>query len=244
MALGFQPGVSILSPRPFRAALCGVVVALLTVSALVAQSKTPEDLATGKLLVMPRDSSDPNFAKSVVLLVEYGDDGAVGLIINRQTTVPLSRALPELKGADTHSEPVYAGGPVGRDAILALLQSNTEPTDAEPVFGKLYLVSSRHGLESALAGGAGPSDLHIYVGYCGWGPGQLESEVRRGSWYIFDGRQEAVFDSDPSTLWSRMIARTEMRIAELPRKLPGLTRPTKTQRASDIRTTALLPASR
>ena len=226
MALLFKPSVSLASRYLIRIAFCFAVGEALAVPNLLAQSRTPEDLAVGKLLVTPRDSADPNFSKTVVLLIDYGDDGAAGLIINRQTTVPVSTALPQLKGADSHSEPVYSGGPVGKDAMLALLQSRTAPQDTETLFGSLYLVSSRRALESALAAGAGPSDLRIYVGYCGWAPGQLESEVRRGSWFIFDKRVEAVFDSDPSTLWARMIERTEMRIAGLSSKLP-LARPSQ-----------------
>ena len=203
----------------FRQVLSLTVGALLGASVLLAQSKRPEDLGVGKLLVVPRDSPDPNFAESVVLLVHYGEDGVVGLMINRQTTLPVSRLLPELKGSSKYSDPVYVGGPVTPESVIALLQSRSEPHDATHVFGNVYLVSTKRDLESALAAGMGPGELRIYLGYCGWTRGQLENEVKRGGWYIFDGSGALVFDSKPSTLWSRMIARTELRIA----RLQGLT---------------------
>lgn len=198
-----------------RPALWITVAALLSVSLLLGQSRKPEDLAAGKLLVVPRDSPDPNFAESVVLLIHYGEDGVLGLMMNRRTTLPVSRVLRELKGASKDSDPVYVGGPVEMQTVLALLQSRAELHDATHVFGNIYLVSTKRDLETALAAGMGPSELRIYVGYCGWARGQLENEVRRGGWYIFNGSEGLVFDSNPSTIWSRMIARTELRTARL-----------------------------
>jgi putative transcriptional regulator len=195
-----------------------VILGLLGVSTLLAQSRNPGDLGVGKLLVVPRNSQDPNFAESVVLLVHYAEDGTVGLMINRQTKLPVSRVLHDLKGSNNYSDPVYVGGPVQIEAVQALLQSRAGPHDATHLFGTVYLVSTKAELEKALAAGKASKDLRIYLGYCGWSPGQLENEVNRGGWYIFDGSQELVFDSNPSTLWSRMIARTELQIVRLQRR--------------------------
>jgi len=99
-------------------------VALFLLAALLpAQSTRPKDLAAGKLLVASRDLGDPNFAHTVVLLVHYHEDGVVGIIINRRTKVPISRALDELKGAKDRSDLIYSGGPVGRADVLALARS-------------------------------------------------------------------------------------------------------------------------
>lgn len=191
------------------------------VSMLPAQSKKPEDLGVGKLLVVPRQSPDPRFAESVVLLVRYAEDGTVGLMINRQTTLPVSDVLHDLKGSSNYSQPLYAGGPVQVELVQALLQSATGPHDGTHVLGKVYLVSKKADLEQALAAGKGSKDLRIYLGYCGWSRGQLENEVNQGGWYIFNGSDGLVFDSNPATLWSRMIARTEMHIARLQRRFDG-----------------------
>ena len=201
----------------FRHGLSLVIWGLLGASILLAQSRRPEDLGVGKLLVVPRHSPDPNFAESVVLLVHYAEDGTVGLMINRQTTLPVSRVLRDLKGSNNYSQPLYAGGPVQVEVVQALLQSPPGPHDASHLFSNLYLVSKKVELEKALMAGKGSRDLRIYLGYCGWSPGQLENEVNRGGWYIFDGSEGIVFDSDPSTLWSRMIARTELHVVRLQR---------------------------
>jgi putative transcriptional regulator len=190
-----------------------VIWGLLGASILLAQSRRPEDLGVGKLLVVPRQSPDPSFAESVVLLVRYAEDATVGLMINRQTTLPVSGVLRDLKGSTNYSQPLYAGGPVQVELVQALLQSAAGPHDAAHVFGSVYLVSKKAELEKALVAGRGSKELRIYLGYCGWSRGQLENEVNRGGWYIFDGGEGLVFDSNPSTLWSRMIARTELHIA-------------------------------
>jgi len=190
-------------------------------SILLAQSRRPEDLGVGKLLVVPRQSPDPSFAESVVLLVRYGEDGTVGLMINRQTRLPVSDVLRDLKGSSTYSQPLYAGGPVQVELVQALLQSAAGPHDAAHVFGSVYLVSKKVELEKVLVAGKGSQELRIYLGYCGWSRGQLENEVHQGGWYIFDGSEGLVFDSKPSTLWSRMIARTQLRTAGLQRRFDG-----------------------
>ena len=172
-----------------------------------------KDLAPGKFLIARQGLLDPNFARTVVLLVQYREEGAMGLIINRRTKLPLSRVLEELKDAKNRSDPVYLGGPVQITGVLALLRSRAKPEDALHVFADVYLVSSKAPLEKALAAGAESSALRAYLGYSGWLPGQLEQEIERGSWFIWRGDAAMVFDPDPETVWSRMIKKTEANIA-------------------------------
>ena len=209
MALRFRHGLSLV--------ICG----LLGASTLPAQSRRPEDLDVGKLLVVPRQSPDPRFAESVVLLVRYAEDGTVGLMINRQTTLPVSRVLRDLKGSSNYSDSAYAGGPVDMEAVQALVKSPAGPHDETHLFGSVYLASKKAELEKALAAGKGSKEFRIYLGYCGWSHGQLENEVNAGAWYIFNGSEGIVFDSNPSTLWSRMIARTELHVVRLQRRFDG-----------------------
>lgn len=198
------------------------LVVLCAAGCLMAQSKRPEDLAQGKILVTPRNAPDPLFAESVILLVRYSSDGnAVGLMVNRRTTVPVSRALKEIPSAAKHAEPVYVGGPVELDTVLAVVRGTKAPEGAASVLGDIYLLMARSALEKAL-GQPDPNNLHIYLGYCGWGPHQLENEVRVGGWYVFDRSEELAFDADPATLWTRMIARTEQQIVRLGFRMPGL----------------------
>ncbi len=180
---------------------------------LPAQSRRPEDLAVGRLLVTPRDAADPHFAESVILLVHYDATSAVGLMINRRTTIALSRALHSLKGAAQRSDAIYVGGPVETDTAMALLRSRSKPDAGVAVLKDTYLSPSQKALEGVLSGGASANDLRVYVGYSGWGPGQLDNEVRLGAWYIMDGNTALVFDPNPDAVWNRLIARTESNVA-------------------------------
>ena len=107
------------------------------------QSKNAKDLGAGKLLVASRGLTDPNFAKTVILLVHYDAEGVVGLMLNRRTDVPLSRVLEGLKAAKNRSDPVYLGGPVETPAVFALLQSPAKVEGPEHIFGSVYLISTK-----------------------------------------------------------------------------------------------------
>jgi putative transcriptional regulator len=169
-------------------------------------------LAAGRLLVASRNLPDPNFAETAVLLVHYDEKGAMGLVINRPTGIPLSRLLRELKEAKGRPDEVYAGGPVGRTGVLALLRSSTKPEEARHVFADVYLISTKTLLEKALAAGTNPHALRVYLGYAGWTAGQLEREVELGTWHILRGEAGLVFDPDPGSVWTRLIRRTNLQI--------------------------------
>jgi len=189
-----------------RLACIAAVVAL----GAPAQSVRPEDLGAGKLLVASRDLRDPNFTRTVILLVRYGEEGVVGLVINHRSTVALSRLFEDLKD---QTEPVYVGGPVETKSVLALLRSRVKPADAERVLADVSLIASEDLLQKTLSSGGEPENVHVYLGYAGWTVPQLENEVEQGAWYIFPGVAGLVFDSNPDTLWTRLIRRTEERIA-------------------------------
>ena len=197
-----------------------VIILLAGACCLGAQSKSPEDLAVGKLLVAPRDSTDPIFSKSVILLVRYGKTGALGLMVNHRTRLAISSALPKVKGATRDSDPVFIGGPVQLNAVFALARSPSKLAGAIHVFGDIYFISTKVALEKALRRNSNPSRLRIYLGYCGWAPHQLEDEVIEGRWYIFDRSEAAPFDANPSTLWPRLVSKTEQRFARLGLALP------------------------
>ncbi len=160
-----------------------------------------------------RNLADPNFAATVVLLVSYDEKGAMGLVINRRTKLPLSRVLAQMKAAEGRSDPVYIGGPVGRMGVLALLRSSARPEEARHVFADVSMISSRTLLEKTLEAEPEPDLFHVYLGYAGWAAGQLEREVELGSWFIFRGDAGMVFDADPESVWKRLIQRTELEIA-------------------------------
>jgi putative AlgH/UPF0301 family transcriptional regulator len=177
------------------------------------QSRDAKDLGAGKLLVASRDLTDPNFAKTVILLVHCDDQGVVGLILNRRTNVVLSRVLEGVQGAKDRSDRAYLGGPVDVPAVLALLQSAAKVEGAEHIFSSVYLVSTKALLEQTLAAQPDPQAFHVYLGHAGWTIEQLRMEVQLGSWFIFPGDTDAVFNAEPSSLWPEMIQKTELRFA-------------------------------
>lgn len=198
-------------PAPLRLFAATLAVA----GALTAQSQKAEDLSAGKLLVSPRRSPDPSFAESVILLLHYDRESALGLMINRRTTVPIARVLRDFRGIAQRSDVIYLGGPVERDNAMALMRAGAKPDGATAVTGKIYLLIARQALEKALATAKNSGDLRIYAGYCGWGPGQLDNEARLGGWFIFNRGADLAFDGNPETIWSRLIAETETTVAML-----------------------------
>jgi putative AlgH/UPF0301 family transcriptional regulator len=180
---------------------------------LPVQYKNAKDLGAGKLLVASRSLADPNFAETVVLLVHYDAEGVVGLILNRRTRVPLSRVLEGLKAAKDRSDPVYLGGPVETPAVFALLQSPAKVEGAEPVFGGVYLISTQTLFEQTFSSRPDPGVFHVYLGYAGWTNDQLRKEVELGAWFIFPADASTVFNSNPDSLWSQMIRKTELKLA-------------------------------
>ncbi len=177
------------------------------------QSQNPDNLGTGKLLVASRTLGDPNFAETVVLLVRCDADGVVGLILNRRTDIPLSRVLEQLKAAKDRSDPVYLGGPVETSAVFALHRSTAKLDGAEQVFGGVYLISTKTVFEKVISARPDSGALHVYLGYAGWSNDQLRKEVELGSWFIFQGDAQTVFDADPNSLWRQMIKKTELKLA-------------------------------
>jgi putative transcriptional regulator len=177
------------------------------------QSKDDKDLGAGKLLVASRGLADPNFAKTVILLIRCDDQGVVGLILNRRTDVALSRVLEGLQGAKDRSDPAYLGGPVEVPALFALLQSPAKVEGAEHILGGVYLISTKALFEQTLAARPDPQVFHVYLGYAGWTNDQLRKEVELGAWFIFPADAGAIFNSDPGSLWPQMIRKTELKFA-------------------------------
>lgn len=182
---------------------------------LPVQSKNPDELGLGKVLVASRDLADPNFAKTVVLVVEYDSKGVVGLIINRRSSLPLSRVFKELNAAKDLSDPVYAGGPVEIPAVFGLLHSQSKLEGAQQIVDGIYLISAKSQFEQILSKRPDPATFHVYLGYAGWTPEQLRQEIRLGAWFIFQGNTQTVFSTNPDSLWRQMIRQTELQMARL-----------------------------
>lgn len=179
---------------------------------LPVQSKNAKGLRAGKVLVASRDLGDPHFVETVILLVQYDAQGVLGLILNRRTDIPISRALEGVKAAKDRSDPVYLGGPV-ETAAFALLQSPTKIKSAELVFDSVYLISTKPLFEQTISARPDPGVFHVYLGYAGWTQDQLQKEVDLGAWFIFPAEANTVFNSHPDSLWQQMIHKTELQSA-------------------------------
>lgn len=183
---------------------------------LSVQSKNPEGLGLGKILVATRELGDPNFMQTVILLVRYDAQGVVGLVLNRRSNAPISRVLDSIKGSKDRSDLVYLGGPVQTSLAFGLFQSSAKIEEAEYIFGEVYLISAKTSFEQTISTKPDPKIFHAYIGYAGWSKEQLKKEVELGSWFIFPADTSTVFNADPDSLWSEMIHRTELNFAANP----------------------------
>lgn len=183
-------------------AVAGLVLLLLSLSAVTPQTAPQAALSAGRFLVAGEHLRDPNFAKTVVLLLNYGDRGARGIIINRRTDVKLATVFPRISGLHQRPDTVYIGGPVARNQLLILLRADEPPRRADHVVHDIYVSTSRQVLVDVLnrAGAA-----HVYAGYAGWAPGQLDHEVSRGDWHVLPADAETVFSETPGEVWQELI---------------------------------------
>jgi putative transcriptional regulator len=165
--------------------------------------------AAGKFLVAARGLSDPNFERSVVLLVQHGAEGSWGLVINRPTGVPLAKLFAEEPGLRRQDGILFAGGPVGAGRFLLLLRARRPPEASRPVFADVYLSWTPPPLRDA----RGISELRVYSGYAGWAPGQLEAEIARGDWRLLPAEAPLVFERRSERVWEELARRLETPVA-------------------------------
>lgn len=163
----------------------------------------------GKFLIAGRRLRDSNFYKTVVLIVEHGAEGAMGLVVNRPSSIRVADALAEYFELAGREDFVFLGGPV-EPAALFILHDGAEFNEREQnVVEGLYVGSSPASFERIMkSASSDEADLwfRIYCGCAGWAPGQLEGELERGDWYLSDATQEALLDVDPDELWDAQMS--------------------------------------
>ncbi|RKZ36177.1 MAG: hypothetical protein DRQ37_04700 [Gammaproteobacteria bacterium] len=166
------------------------------------------ELSKGVFLVARRGLPDPNFNKTVILLIRHGEQGAMGVVVNRPAPVMLSRILPMMEELKDRYDPVFVGGPVSRNQIVLLLRAEEPMAASQHVVDDIYF-SNSVGVLRALASPEGPDRIfRAFAGYAGWAPSQLESEILRGDWHLFPGDSTTVFDSAPQNIWPGLIRRS------------------------------------
>lgn len=180
----------------------GALAVLTALACLPALAAERRPLEPGALLYASPDLGDPNFAKSVVLLVRYeAGAGAMGLIVNRPTRLPVAEALADVKGAKDFRLPLYFGGPVSPEGVLSLVRAPRAPASMERVLENVYLAQRLEDLAAALSREGAEERVRVYAGYAGWAPGQLEHELQMGAWVVRRGDPDKVFARDPARLW-------------------------------------------
>ncbi|MGC9666871.1 YqgE/AlgH family protein [Planosporangium sp. 12N6] len=162
---------------------------------------------TGRLLVATPALRDPNFDRTVVLLVAHEEGGALGVVLNRATEVPVAEVLGPWGSLAGEPPVVFEGGPVQPEAAICL--ARTRP-GVESLAG-FNRVSGAVGTVD-LSNDPGPMrerllGVRVFAGYAGWAPGQVEHEIEAGSWFVFDALPGDAFTSRPDDLWPMVLRR-------------------------------------
>lgn len=152
----------------------------------------------GQLLVAAPILHDPNFHRTVVLVAEHGEDGATGIVLNRPTDTSVGDAIPELSPLTGEEDPVYVGGPVALESVLAVAELDDPDDASDLLFGSVGFVQEPD--VAALRG-------RVFVGYAGWSAGQLEAELEEESWLVLPAEADDLFSDDPDGLWSAVLRR-------------------------------------
>ena len=169
------------------------------------------DPGPGMFLVAKRALDDSHFGQSVVYLVTHGEDGTLGLIVNRSSGISLSEAVPGIEDKQATAHALYYGGPVGLPMILMLVRSESATEGMEHVANDVYISSDRRVLDEVLAAKKPGSEVRFYIGHSGWAAGQLDFELERGSWHVVAADTDAIFSGKTGSLWDRLIERLEPR---------------------------------
>lgn len=177
----------------------------------------------GRLLVANPAMPDPNFNRTVVLLLAHQDDGALGVVLNRPSELDVDSPLPQWERLVADPAVVFVGGPVAPGAAICLARVPNPPIDlspeSDPTASGLEL--GRSGGWMPLVGELGTLDLEgdpddlavkveairVFAGYAGWGPGQLEAELDADAWFVVVAEAGDALVADPEQLWKRVLRR-------------------------------------
>jgi putative transcriptional regulator len=161
------------------------------------------DSARGQLLIAGPGLADPNFWRTVVLIVEHSEEGALGLVLNRPSETTVGEAVSELEQLLDSDDPLYVGGPVQPSALIVLAEFEQPEEAALIAFEDVGVLASGAQEDPELRVRSG----RAFVGHAGWGPGQLDDEVERGDWILEPARREDAFTGAPLELWSEVLTR-------------------------------------
>lgn len=197
------------------------VLTLTVCLAVLASSLASADgrPAAGKLLVATEDVDGSSFERSVILLLHYDEAGAQGLVVNRRSDADLAQVFPDSEMLANYQGTLFWGGPVRMLTMRALLRTDQPPADAVEIIAGVYQVPLDDDLDTYLSD---DSTLRFYAGYAGWSPGQLDQEIRFGSWKVVTASADLVFAVEPDSVWRLLRPLQEFRARHVPD--PGISR--------------------
>lgn len=170
---------------------------------------------SGKFLVASKGMRDPRFAETVIILIDHGNGGALGVIINKPSEAPVAALLQDIEELQKIRDVIFIGGPVAVNQLLLLVRTPTKPVNSKKVFGNVYVTSDASVIGGTVKNRNRGERFRIYSGYAGWAPGQLEREIARGDWQVTDSDAVTVFDKDSSTIWPDLIMKSSVIMVNL-----------------------------
>jgi len=171
------------------------------------------DSLRGKLLLASPTMADPNFSRSVVLIAEHTEEGAMGLVLNRPAETTVAEAVPDLAWLADSDANVFVGGPVAETAVIVLAEFDRPDLAGAIVEDDLGFIGADADAPEQLDGFV--RRARVFAGHAGWGPGQLEDEVAEDAWIVEPPRREEVFTEEPDDLWAAVLRRKGRRYALL-----------------------------
>ena len=171
------------------------------------------DSLRAKLLIAGPTLLDPNFRRTVILITEHTEDGAMGLVLNRPSTSTVSEAVPDLDWLAEPGAPLMVGGPVAPTGVIVLAEWNDPAQAVVLVEPDLGFVPGD--LDDPHAVGTAVRRARVFAGHAGWGPGQLEGELDEEAWIVEPPLREEIFTTDPDDLWAAVLRRKGHRYALL-----------------------------
>ena len=162
----------------------------------------------GILLVARPGMPDPNFSETVVLVTWTEDQSTVGVVLNRPSVQRLVDIAPNWPGAADFKQQIYAGGPVMRQVLVAVFESENEPkARAFRALPHVYISMHPGNLEPLIA--RPPARMRLFAGFSGWAPQQLESEVDRGTWFMLRATEDVIFRKDTAGMWRELVEKAQ-----------------------------------
>jgi putative transcriptional regulator len=160
--------------------------------------------ARGQLLIAGPTLLDPNFWRTVVLVIEHTDEGALGLVLNRPSETAVGEAVPQLEELVDPGEQLYIGGPVQPSSVIVLAEFEDPGDAALLAFDAVGVLGTGSTPEEPVAG---VKVGRAFVGHAGWGPEQLDGELERGDWILEPARLADAFTAAPGELWAEVLTR-------------------------------------